>query len=119
MICQASKGFLTLSDCGNPATSACSHCGRTLCMAHLSPTSGFSMCYDCAATQQQPRDETAAEPEYDDTWAHGYRSSYYSSSGYSPRRSSNAYDSNDARSFDERGSDSFDDDERSGGFDAS
>ena len=120
MTCQASKGFLTLSDCGNPAASACSHCGRTLCPAHLSPASGFSMCYDCAATQQQqPRDEAATDPEYDDTWAHGYRSSYYSSSGYSPHRGTSSYDSQDARSFDERGGDTFDDDERGAGFDAS
>lgn len=115
MICAAAKGFLTQSDCGAPAASACSHCGRPMCAAHLSPASGFSMCYDCAATQQpqQEQDPNAANPEYDDQWAHGYRSSYYSSTGYRP------YDSTDSRSFDERAGDDLDDDERGAGFDAS
>jgi hypothetical protein len=93
-----------------------------MCPAHLSPASGFSMCYDCAATQQpqqQQQEGEAAEPEYDDTWAHGYRASYYSSSGYRPHSSSGTYDGTDARSFDQQGGDEFDEDERGGGFDAS
>ena len=116
MICAAAKGFLTQADCGLPAASACSHCGRPMCTAHLSPASGFSMCYDCAATQQQPQGEEQ-EAEYDDTWAHGYRASYYSSTGYRP--SGSAYDTADSRAFDERGSAEFEDDESGAGFDAS
>jgi hypothetical protein len=113
MICQASKGFLTMAPCGSPAATACSNCGRTMCTAHLSPTSGFSTCYDCAATQQQSQE---GEPgEYDDTWAHGYRSSYYSSSGYRPVSS---YDRQDSSSFDARRDDEFDE-ETERGFDAS
>ncbi|HEX6095723.1 MAG TPA: hypothetical protein VF432_05300 [Thermoanaerobaculia bacterium] len=122
MICAAAKGFLTQSDCGSPAATACSHCGRPMCTAHLSPASGFSMCYDCAATQKQQQGEEgeAVEPDYDDTWAHGYRASYYSSSGYRPHGStSSTYDSTDARSFDQQGGEEFDEDERGGGFDAS
>jgi hypothetical protein len=61
--------------------------------------SGFSTCYDCAATQQ-PQQQQQGETDYDDTWAHGYRSSYYSSTGYRPYGS--ARDSSDTRSFDER-----------------
>lgn len=116
MICAAAKGFLTQADCGAPAASACSHCGRPMCAAHLSPASGFSMCYDCAATQQPQQDQQQQQPqdvEYDDTWAHGYRSSYYSSTGYRP------YDSSDTSSFNDRGTADFDDDETAGGFDAS
>lgn len=116
MICAAAKGFLTQSDCGMPASSACSHCGREMCAAHLSPASGFSMCYDCAATQQpqQQQEGDTADPDYNDQWAHGYRSSYYTSTGYRP------YDSTDSRSFDERGGEEFDEDERgAAGFDAS
>lgn len=121
MICAAAKGFLTQADCGMPAASACSHCGRPMCTAHLSPASGFSMCYDCAATQQPQQQE--GEPQdvaYDDTWAHGYRASYYSSTGYRPYGTgSSTYDSSDARAFDERGTAEFEDDERGAGFDAS
>lgn len=119
MTCEAMKGFLTQGVCGAPAASACSHCGRMMCTAHLSPASGFSMCFDCAATQQ-PQDQQQQQQDqhagdYDDTWAHGYRSSYYASTGY--RGSS--YDRNDASSFDERRNDAFDEERTPGGFDAS
>ena len=117
MICAAAKGFLTQADCGLPAASACSHCGRPMCTAHLSPASGFSMCHDCAATQQRPEGGEEGEAEYDDTWAHGYRASYYSSTGYRPYGST--YDSTDSRGFDERGGAEFEDEERGAGFDAS
>jgi hypothetical protein len=118
MICMAAKGFLTQADCGAPAASACSQCGRMMCTAHLSPASGFSTCYDCAATQQQQQQQEGeqVEPEYDDTWAHGYRASYYSSTGYRP---SGAYDSTDSQSFTERGGDEFEGEEHGAGFDAS
>lgn len=122
MICMAAKGFLTQADCGNPAATACSHCGRMMCTAHLSPASGFSTCYDCAATQQPQREEGEEQDvEYDDTWAHGYRASYYSSTGYRPAGTSgSSYDSTDARAFDEQGGAEFDDEESgAGGFDAS
>ena len=114
MTCQATRGFLTMSPCDTPAATACSNCGRTMCMAHLSPTGGFSTCYDCAATTQSQQEGEPAE--YDDTWAHGYRSSYYASSGYRPGSS---YDRQDAASFDERGGAAFDEDETERGFDAS
>ena len=114
MICAAAKGFLTQSECGSPAASACSQCGRPMCTAHLSPASGFSTCYDCAATQQQQEEGGAVEPDdYDEGWARGYRSSYYRSTGYRP------YDSTDTRSFAERGGEDFDEDDRGAGFDAS
>lgn len=119
MICSAAKGFLTQFPCGAPAASACSNCGRPMCTAHLSPASGFSTCYDCAATQQPQREQAENEPvEYDDTWAHGYRASYYSSTGYRPAGS--GYDSTDARAFDEPAAGELEgDEEGAGGFDAS
>ena len=112
MICAAAKGFLTQSDCGSPAATMCSNCGRPMCTVHLSPASGFSTCYDCAATQ--PQQETTPT-DYDDNWAHGYRASYYSTTGYRPGH----YDSHDAQSFSERGDDSYGDESDRGGFDAS
>ena len=58
------------------------------------------MCYDCAATQPaHGQEQRQGGEEYDESWAHGYRASYYSSTGYRP---SSTYDSSDARSFDER-----------------
>jgi hypothetical protein len=124
--CEAAKGFLTQSNCGASAASACQHCGRSLCSAHLSPQSGFTMCFDCAATQQ-PRERQETEGEYDETWAHGYRASYYSSTGYRPyssgsssdTTSGSSYDRNDIGSFDRRPGEDFDEDREPGGFDAS
>lgn len=111
MICAAAKGFLTQADCGETAATMCSHCGRPMCPKHLSPTSGFTMCFDCAATQQPQQQQQEQTPtDYDDTWAHGYRASYYSSTGYRP------YDSQDVRSFDDRRSDALDEDHGPGGF---
>jgi hypothetical protein len=120
MNCQAAKGFLTQANCGAPAASDCTHCGRSMCSAHLSPQSGFTMCYDCTATRQ-PREqqETGA---FDDNWAHRYRASYYSSTGYRPygSGSSSGFDRSDVASFDERPGEDFDDEDRGrGGFDAS
>ena len=120
MICAAAKGFLTQSECGTPAATACSQCGRPMCAVHLSPASGFSTCYDCAATQQpqQGEQQQQQDVEYDDQWAHGYRASYYSSTGYRPTGSS--YDSTDAHAFSESGGGDFEDDEHgAGGFGAS
>jgi hypothetical protein len=122
MNCVAAKGFLTQSNCGAPAASACSHCGRMMCTTHLSPQSGFSMCLDCAATQlpEQPQSTQQNPDEYDGTWARGYRNSYYSSTGYRPYYGgAGFYDRRDSSSFDERRADTIDDDTERDGFDAS
>lgn len=119
MNCEARKGFLTLSACDNPAATACANCGRSLCPSHLAPPD-FNTCLDCAATQgeQDPQSEGKYEGEYDDVWAHGYRSSYYRSTGYTPGTSSHDshYDSQDTRSFDEQGSNDLADETADGGF---
>jgi hypothetical protein len=118
MNCEARKGFLTLSSCDNPAATTCANCGRSLCPAHLAPPH-FTTCLDCAATQgQNDPNAPQGEGEYDDVWAHGYRSRYYSSTGYTPGISSrdSYYDSQDTRSFDEQQSDDLADDTERGGF---
>jgi hypothetical protein len=121
MNCEARKGFLTLSSCENPAARACANCGRSLCPTHLAPTD-FSMCLDCAATtsqqQQQGANDPRSEGDYDDVWAHRYRSNYYSTTGYSPTHSSRSsyYDNQDTSSFRDRNSEDLEDDTAQGGF---
>ena len=120
--CMARRGFLTLSDCENMATTACSNCGRMMCPVHLSPTSGFSMCLDCAATtqNQQTQEGETGEQDYNEEWATGYRNDYYSSSRYAPvytgSHSDSYYDSQDVRSFDTEEQGVVDDEEDRGGF---
>lgn len=123
--CMARRGFLTLSDCGNPATTMCSTCSRPMCATHLAPSSGFTQCLDCAATN--PREEqTEGEEQYDDEWAHRYHNDYYSSTSYRPFYSGSHHDdsyysSQDVRSFDEdaNGRELVDDESETGGFEAS
>jgi hypothetical protein len=112
MNCEARKGFLTLSSCDNPAATACSNCGRSLCPTHLAPP-GFTMCLDCAATSSNTDPNAPqGEDESDDVWAHRYRSSYYSSTGYTPGYGSRSsyYDDHDRSSFSDRDVDDVDDD---------
>jgi hypothetical protein len=116
MNCEAQKGFLTLSHCENPAATACANCARSLCPAHLAPPT-FTMCYDCAATagQSQQQQPSEREDEYDESWAHDYRSSYRNDTGY-VAGSTTYYDSQDTRSFDEREGDDFGDETVRDGF---
>jgi hypothetical protein len=118
MNCEARKGFLTLSSCDNPAATACAQCGRSFCPTHLTPP-GFTTCLDCAAINaDSPRAQQDGD-EYDDVWAHRYRSSYYSSTGYTPGYGSRSsyYDDQDAASFTDRETDDDrDDDAQGGGF---
>ena len=116
MNCEARKGFLTLSGCENPATTACANCGRMMCTVHLAPQSGFTMCYDCAATNPQYAQQQ--EGEYDDTWAAGYRSSYYNDTGYSPVYGS-GFNRHDRSSFTSRTRNVSEDESEHGGFDES
>jgi hypothetical protein len=121
MICQARKGFLTLSGCENPATVACSNCGRMMCTIHLAPQSGFTMCYSCAATANpQQQQQQQQEGEYDETWAAGYRDSYYSDTGYTPvAGSAYAFNRHDRSSFSSRTRDQSESETEHGGFEES
>ena len=112
MNCEGRKGFLTLANCENPAMTACSNCGRMMCTIHLAPQSGFTMCHDCAATNPQYQQEG----EYDDTWAAGYRSSYYNDTGYEPV---SGFSHHDRSSFTSRTRNVSEDETETGGFDAS
>jgi hypothetical protein len=119
--CTAQKGFFTLRGCPNPAVSNCASCGKPTCAEHLSPATGFTMCLDCAARQQQgaPTDKAALNPNaqsYDSDWAYRYRTHYYTSYGYSPLYSSSHFHDRDVRSFDRAADDKFDDDARSADF---
>ena len=112
--CEAQKGFLTLSGCENPVARTCAHCSRSMCSAHLAPQTGFSMCFDCAASNPDVQEE-----QYDDVWSRRYRSSYYATAGYAPMYWSSHdshYDRQDAHSFDERQGDAAEDDVERGGF---
>ncbi len=116
MICEARRGFLTLSDCGQPAATSCANCGRAMCAMHLSARSGFTNCLDCSATVASGEE---TETEYDDVWAHRYRDDYYRTSGYTPLygTATGSYDRHDAASFEGRQADDFAEDETDrGGF---
>jgi hypothetical protein len=106
--CMARRGFLTLSACGDPAARMCSTCGQPTCAVHLSPQSGFSQCFSCAAA-----DPNVEAGENDGVWSSRYRDNYYSS-GYMGM-STDRYDDQDASAFDETQTDGLlDDDENSG-----
>jgi hypothetical protein len=122
MICQARKGFLTLSGCENPATTACSNCGRMMCTVHLAPQSGFTMCYSCAATnpQQPQQQQQQQEGEYDETWAAGYRDTYYHDTGYTPvAGGAYAFNRHDRNSFTNQTRDGSESETETGSFDES
>jgi hypothetical protein len=104
--CVARKGFLTLSDCGEPAVRACSNCGQSMCSRHLSSKSGFTKCLDCTA-----KSEPEVAGQYDDVWARRYRNTFYASTGFLPvYGASRLYDQRDVGSFDSTPSDLLDDD---------
>jgi hypothetical protein len=110
--CAARKGFLTMSDCGNAAARNCANCGRPMCSAHLAAQTGFSLCLDCAAQSEQVQ-----EGEYDPVWAHRYRNSYYTNTGFLPvYGAATAFDHTDSRSFTSTAGDTLDDDVDRGGF---
>ncbi len=112
MNCEGRKGFLTLANCENPGATACANCARMMCPAHLAPQSGFTTCLDCAATNP----EMNREGEYDETWAAGYRRSYYADTGYTPVH---GFSHHDRSSFTTRTRYASEDETEGDGFDAS
>ena len=114
MICQARKGFLTLSQCENPGVTACAQCGRTMCPAHLAAQTSFTTCLECAAANPNVQ-----EGEYDDVWSSRYRQSYYNDTGYMPVGGRHRFDSYDSSSFDDRRRDLDEDERDRDGFGAS
>ena len=116
MNCEGRKGFLTLANCENPGVTACQNCARMMCPAHLSALSGFSTCLDCAAANPQTQQRQQEEGEYDETWAAGYRRSYYDDTGYEPVY---GFSRHDRSSFTTRTTNVSEDETESGGFDES
>jgi hypothetical protein len=106
--CACKRGFFTLRDCGNPATTSCELCTRRVCDEHLAPRVGARVCVECAAKQDEGQDPTQAaaaqgqqprqqargavgQPAVDDEdeilardYPYRYRRRYYSDWGYYP-----------------------------------
>lgn len=51
--CACKRGFFTLRDCGNAATTTCSICSRRVCDEHLAPRVDVKVCAECAARQEE------------------------------------------------------------------
>jgi len=51
--CACKRGFFTLRDCENPATTTCSICSRRVCDQHLAPRVDVKVCVECAARQEE------------------------------------------------------------------
>jgi hypothetical protein len=76
--CACKRGFFTLRDCGNAATTSCSTCTRRVCEEHLSG----AVCVECAAKVQEA---SALGPDADPTLrAVRYRTHWYGARDYSP-----------------------------------
>jgi hypothetical protein len=115
MNCAGQRGFLTLSRCDGPVLRMCSSCLRPFCSTHLSAQSGYTTCLDCTA-----QDPNVQQRDYDETWAHSYRRSYYHSTGYAPVYGSrDRFDRSDSQSFSDRSGDRMEDDREGTGFGAS
>jgi hypothetical protein len=88
MTCQWQLGVMTLMQCGEPATGACSLCGRPLCIKHMVMGMTGAGCPQCAANNEGfPRSEdtelAAARQEYYRPYggAPGFGSAGYFSAG--------------------------------------
>ena len=51
--CACMRGFFTLRDCSNTATTTCSICSRRVCDEHLAPRVDVKVCAECAARQAE------------------------------------------------------------------
>jgi hypothetical protein len=51
--CACKRGFFTLRDCSNPATTTCDVCSRRVCDEHLAPRIDAKVCVECAARQAE------------------------------------------------------------------
>jgi len=52
-MCACKRGFFTLRDCGNPATTSCQLCTRRVCDQHLAPRVDTRVCVECSAKQEE------------------------------------------------------------------
>jgi hypothetical protein len=96
--CEDRSGFLFAHACDRPATGACSHCGKQICIEHTRFEGGTPLCVTCMATTT-PDDPNAdpaqaqarAQPAEDDPYF--YRSRHYDDSS--------SFDTDDYSAFDE------------------
>jgi hypothetical protein len=51
--CACKRGFFTLRDCSNAATTTCEVCSRRVCDEHLAPRVDAKVCVECAARQAE------------------------------------------------------------------
>jgi hypothetical protein len=103
--CACKRGFFTLRDCSNPASTSCSICTRRICNDHLAPRVDSQVCVECAAKQEEgtlgttaPQAGQPGAPGQEQAPALGpqlerldptsaavrYRSRYYRSYNYEP-----------------------------------
>ena len=52
-MCACKRGFFTLRDCGQSATTTCGICSRRVCDEHLAPRVDAKVCVECAARQAE------------------------------------------------------------------
>ena len=84
--CTIKRGFLTLRECGEPATGVCRTCGRPACAAHLVHDLTGALCAECSAERSSGNGPVGSDGwAPTDDWRYGYRDSYYRESGYRPQ----------------------------------
>jgi len=76
-LCACKRGFFTLRDCANSATTSCTACTRRVCPQHITQS---GICVECAAK----REEDVALDDDPTDFAVRARHRWYRSSGYSP-----------------------------------
>lgn len=107
-LCACKRGFFTLRDCANSATSSCSECTRRICPEHMT---NAGLCVECAAK----RDEDESLTEQTTGYAVLSRHRWYRTGGYSPvywGTSDPYWHDSDYRWYDDPG----DNDDDGGGF---
>jgi hypothetical protein len=77
--CACKRGFFTLRDCANQASTSCMRCTRRICSQHITPS---GICAECAARAQE---DTDLGPDPDPLFGALFaRDRWYSSSSYEP-----------------------------------
>jgi hypothetical protein len=76
--CACKRGFFTLRDCGNAATTSCSDCTRRICDEHAATS---SLCVECAARKWERRED---EDEPSEVIVARQRRHWYAAGDYQP-----------------------------------
>lgn len=119
-VCTAQKGFFLLRECGRPASSVCSQCGRPICNLHMTMRDGGCYCFECAPQSNDTEDgaDDASDASDTDFWesdesTHRYRKEYYQDPSHHPvdADKSGAFSEADFAAFDREDGASFDSDD--------